>query len=53
MGFAEMFATYEWFSDYLNKLAKVTPPDVQRVAREYFRPRNRIVGTYIPKGPEG
>jgi len=53
MGFAEMFATYEWFSDYLNKLAKVTPADVQRVAREYFQPRNRIVGTYIPKGPEG
>jgi len=53
MGFAEMFATYDWFSDYLNKLAKVTPPDVQRVAREYFQPRNRIVGTYIPKGSEG
>ncbi len=52
MGFAEMFATYDWFSDYLNKLAKVTPQDVQRVAREYFQPRNRIVGTYIPKGSE-
>jgi zinc protease len=53
MGFAEMFATYDWFNDYLNKLAKVTPPDVQRVAREYFQPRNRIIGTYIPKGSEG
>jgi zinc protease len=52
MGFAEMFASYDWFIDYLNKLSKVTPQDVQRVARAYFRPKNRVVGTYIPKGSE-
>jgi len=53
MGFAEMFATYDWFTNYLNKLAKITPQDVQRVAREYFRPARRIVGSYIAKGAEG
>jgi zinc protease len=53
MGFAEMFASYDWFIDYLNKLSKVTPQDVQRVARAYFQPKNRVVGTYIPKGSEG
>jgi zinc protease len=53
MGFAEMFATYDWFTTYLNKLAKITPQDVQRVAIKYFQPKNRVVGTYIPKGTEG
>jgi zinc protease len=50
MGYAEMFATYDWFLTYLNKLSKVKPKDVQRVAREYFQPQYRVVGTYIPKG---
>ena len=49
MGYAEMFATYDWFLTYLNKLSKVTPKDVQRVAREYFQPQSRVIGTYIPK----
>ena len=48
LGYAEMFANYEWFLTYLDKLAKVTPKEVQRVAREYLRPQNRVVGTYIP-----
>ena len=48
LGYAEMFATYEWFLTYLDKLAAVTPQDVQRVAREYLRPQARVVGTYIP-----
>ena len=34
MGYAEMFATYDWFLTYLNKLSKVKPKDVQRVARD-------------------
>lgn len=50
LGHAEMFATYDWFLNYLDQLAAVTPQDVQRVAREYFRPRNRVVGTYLPTG---
>jgi zinc protease len=53
MGFAEMFSTYDWFTGYLNKLSKVTPEDVQRVARTYFQPKSRVIGTYIPKGTEG
>ncbi|MFN8412471.1 MAG: pitrilysin family protein [Anaerolineales bacterium] len=52
MGFAEMFATYDWFTTYLNKLSKIKPEDVQRVARQYFQPKNRIIGIYIPKGEE-
>jgi zinc protease len=50
MGYSEMFANYNWFLTYLDNLSAVTPADVQRVARDYFRPQTRIVGTYIPKG---
>jgi zinc protease len=48
MGYSEMFASYGWFQTYLDKLAKITAKDVQRVANEYFRPQSRVVGTYIP-----
>ncbi|RJP53068.1 MAG: insulinase family protein [Anaerolineaceae bacterium] len=50
MGYSEMFASYNWFLTYLDNLSAVTPADVQRVAREYFRPQTRIVGTYVPTG---
>ncbi|WKZ36047.1 MAG: pitrilysin family protein [Anaerolineales bacterium] len=53
MGYTAMFSTYDWFTTYLDKLGKVTPRDVQRVARTYFQPANRVIGTYIPKGLEG
>jgi len=52
MGYVEMFSSYDWFTNYLNKLAKVTPADVRRVARKYFQPSSRVIGTYIPKGKE-
>ncbi len=48
MGYAEMFADYDWFLNYLDRLAAVTPEDVQRVAQKYFRKKARIVGTYLP-----
>lgn len=53
MGHTAMFDSYSWFTAYLKKLSKVTPQDVQRVARTYFKHGNRVVGTYIPKGAEG
>jgi len=52
MGYVEMFSSYDWFTTYLDKLAKVTPQDVQRVAQKYFQPKSRVIGTYIPKGVE-
>jgi len=48
LGYSEMFARYEWFETYLDRLAKVTANDVQRVANEYFRRQSRVVGTYVP-----
>jgi len=50
LGFSEMFATYEWFLNYLDNLARVTPEDVQRVAQTYLRPQNRTLGVYLPTG---
>ena len=50
LGYAEMFATHEWFQTYLDKLSAVTAKDIQRVANEYFKPQHRVVGTYIPLG---
>ncbi|GAB4504371.1 MAG: pitrilysin family protein [Anaerolineales bacterium] len=50
LGYANMFADYHWFLTYLDKLAAVTPADVQRVAQQYFQPKARVVGIYLPTG---
>jgi zinc protease len=48
-GWSEVFADYQWFETYLDRLAAVTVADVQRVARKYVRRGNRVVGYYLPK----
>lgn len=48
LGYAEMFASYNWFLNYLEHLEAVTPADIQRVARSYLRPENRVLGVYQP-----
>jgi zinc protease len=48
MGYAEMFATVDWFNTYLDRLAAVTPEDVQRLAQTCLRPQNRTLGVYLP-----
>ena len=50
LGYSEMFASYDWFLGYLDRLAEVTPEDVQRIAGDYLRPKNRILGIYQPTG---
>jgi zinc protease len=50
MGYTAMFSDYSWYTKYLDRLAKVTPADVQRVAQTYFQPNKRIVGVYHPTG---
>ncbi|MFN3929078.1 MAG: M16 family metallopeptidase, partial [Thermoflexus sp.] len=49
-GWSEIFADYTWFESYLERLAQVTPDDVQRVARTYLTRTNRTVGWYLPRG---
>ncbi len=53
LGYAEMFASYDWFVTYLGNLSKVSPKDIQRVAGAYLVPRARVVGTYVPMGNGG
>jgi zinc protease len=50
LGFAEMFDSYDWFLNYIDQLAAVTPADVQRAAHQYLNPKNRTVGIYRPNG---
>jgi zinc protease len=52
LGLSEMFASYDWFLNYLQRLAEVTPEQVQLIARTYFRKQNRVVGVYLPTGFE-
>jgi zinc protease len=49
LGYAEMFADYDWFENYINHLSKVTPEEVLRIARQYLVPENRVVGFYTPE----
>jgi zinc protease len=51
LGFSEMFATVDWFNGYLERLAAVTPADVQRIAQTYLRQQNRTLGVYLPSEP--
>lgn len=48
LGFTQMFADYDWFLSYVDKLAYVTPDDVQRMAQSRLRPHNRTLGVYLP-----
>ena len=52
LGHAEMFANYNWFLTYLDKLSRVSPSDIQTAAQKYLKVSNRVVGTYIPTGAE-
>ncbi len=49
LGYAEMFADYDWFENYVNHLAQVTPENVLNIARTYLIPDNRVVGFYLPQ----
>ena len=50
LGYSEIFATYDWFTHYMDELAKVTPAAVQRIAQIYLSSSHRVVGTYLPTG---
>lgn len=50
MGYAEIFDNYEWFLGYLDRLAQVTPQQIQQIAQKYMRPSNRVLGVYRPVG---
>jgi zinc protease len=48
LGYAEMFANYDWFLTFVSELEKVTPADMLRAAQQYLTSARRVVGTYLP-----
>lgn len=50
LGFAEMYSSYDWFLTYIDRLAAVTPEDVQQTAQKYLATTNRVLGIYRPTG---
>ncbi len=53
LGYSEMFADYNWFVNYVERLSAVTPEDVLRVAQKYLNRQNRVVGVYLPSALKG
>jgi zinc protease len=49
----EITSGWKEIDDYLPSVRKVTPEDIQRVARKYLIPDNRTVGVLVPVPYEG
>jgi len=48
----EMTLSWRAIDDYLPSIRKVSPEDIQRVARKYLTPDNRTVGILVPLPPK-
>jgi zinc protease len=48
----EISLTWSALDDYIPSIRKVSPEDIRRVAKRYFVPENRTVGTLIPLPPK-
>lgn len=48
LGYADMFASYDWFLHFVDHLQGTTPEKILKVAREYLQPENRVIGIYRP-----
>jgi zinc protease len=46
----EAIAAGDWtlYAEFMERIDRVTPADVERVARQYLAPRKRTVGQYVP-----
>lgn len=50
LGYSDMFDDYAWFTRYTDKLARVTPADIQSILERYLCREQRVVGIYHPEG---
>jgi zinc protease len=48
----EIAFSWKAIDDYIPSIRKVTPEDIQRVAKKYLSPDNRTVGILIPLPPK-
>lgn len=52
LGEYEAMADWRYMVTYLDRIAQVTPADIQRVAKTYFQPQNRTVGWFVPQAAQ-
>ena len=48
MGYSTIFADYDWFTQYVERLSMVTPEMIREVAQKYLQPDNCVIGVYMP-----
>jgi zinc protease len=48
----EITLSWKAIDDYLPSIRKVSPEDIQRVAKKYLTPDNRTVGILVPLPPK-
>jgi zinc protease len=48
----EIVLNWRAIDDYIPSIRKVSPEDIQRVAKQYLIPDNRTVGILIPLPPK-
>jgi zinc protease len=48
IGSSEMISSYRYQDDYLQKIAQVTPADIQAAAQKYLTVDNRTIATFDP-----
>ncbi len=53
LGGHQILHSYEYVNTYVDRIARVTAEDVQRVARKYLTEDNRTVGIFEPIAPAG
>jgi zinc protease len=52
MGFYEAIDTYHFALDYADEVSRVTPDDIQRVARTYLKPESYVLSIIRPQGED-
>jgi zinc protease len=52
LGYFETVASWRYVDTYLERVAQVTPEEIQRVARKYLSEDTRTVGYYEPLPPD-
>lgn len=50
LGYFSLISSHEYLDTFLDKLAQVTPEEVQRAAATYLAPDNRTLGWFLPTG---
>ncbi len=53
MGYSEMFDSYAWFEEYVDRVEKASPGRIRQAAVDWLDPGSRVVGVYRPEAGGG